>query len=202
MCRSRLWLLYWVSTQILLTPALTRFDSAKSISRYRPPKGTAGLARSSVSGARRLPAPPASTMLRTRSSAISTSWRMRPSGAVLRAPAYCSGGQGHADLRLSMPGSFPVRHQGSIKAVLCCERDQGLGPVVEVLVHHVVLGAVGAVEGEVEEAARRHDPAHMRQALIDHLDRGVREHAVRVHEVERAVRQESQAQVLDEGQPR
>jgi len=33
MCRSRLWLLYWVSTQIFLMPALTRFDSAKSMSR-------------------------------------------------------------------------------------------------------------------------------------------------------------------------
>src|SRR5215471_13328351 len=66
MCRSRLWLLYWVSTQIRRQPALTRLESAKSISRYRPPNGTAGLARSAVSGASRLPAPPASTIPRTR----------------------------------------------------------------------------------------------------------------------------------------
>ena len=33
MCRSRLWLFYWVSTAIRSTPAFTRFDSAKSISR-------------------------------------------------------------------------------------------------------------------------------------------------------------------------
>ena len=33
MCRSRLWLLYWVSTAILRTFAFTRLDSAKSISR-------------------------------------------------------------------------------------------------------------------------------------------------------------------------
>src|ERR1700722_7970039 len=71
MCRSRLWLLYWVSTAIRRIPALTRLDSAKSTSRYMPPNGTAGLARSAVSGASRLPAPPASTMPRTRLSAIS-----------------------------------------------------------------------------------------------------------------------------------
>ena len=55
MCRSRLWLLYWVSTQIFLMPALTRFDSAKSTSRYRPPNGTADFALSSV---RRAACPP------------------------------------------------------------------------------------------------------------------------------------------------
>ena len=70
MCRSRLWLLYWVSTQIFLIPLLARFDSAKSTSRYTPPNGTAGLARSSVSGASRVPAPPASTIPRTRGSAM------------------------------------------------------------------------------------------------------------------------------------
>src|SRR5690242_7225678 len=47
-------------------PALTRFDSAKSTSRYRPPNGTADFALSSVRGASRLPAAPARTMPRTR----------------------------------------------------------------------------------------------------------------------------------------
>src|SRR5215207_622542 len=71
MCRSRLWLLYWVRTAMRSTPAFTRFDRAKSISRYSPAKGTAGLARSAVSGARRLPSPPASTMPITLGSAMS-----------------------------------------------------------------------------------------------------------------------------------
>src|SRR5690242_6855056 len=71
MCRSRLWLLYWVSTQILRMPPLARLDSAKSISRYRPPNGTAGLARSAVSGDRRVPAPQASTIPRTDGCAMS-----------------------------------------------------------------------------------------------------------------------------------
>src|SRR6478735_5251252 len=71
MWRSRLWLLYWVSTAIRSTPALTRFDNAKSIIRYSPPNGTAGLARSRVNGERRLPSPPASTRPSTFGSAIS-----------------------------------------------------------------------------------------------------------------------------------
>src|SRR5690606_26411732 len=49
---------------------LTRFDSAKSTRRYRPPNGTAGLARSAVRGIRRLPSPPARTMARTRGAAM------------------------------------------------------------------------------------------------------------------------------------
>src|SRR3954447_13355963 len=71
MCRSRLWLLYCVRTATCRTPALTRFDSAKSINRYSPANGTAGLARSAVSGASRLPSPPARTMPITLGSAMS-----------------------------------------------------------------------------------------------------------------------------------
>src|ERR1700685_717356 len=41
--------------------------STKSIMRYLPPKGTAGLARSLVSGYSRVPFPPASTIPSTRS---------------------------------------------------------------------------------------------------------------------------------------
>src|SRR5580693_5324529 len=47
------------------SPPLTRLDSVKSTTRYRPPKGTADLARSAVSGPRRLPTPPARTRPRT-----------------------------------------------------------------------------------------------------------------------------------------
>ena len=43
---------------------IDKFDSTKSINRYLPPKGTAGLARSRVSGCRRCPSPPAMTMAR------------------------------------------------------------------------------------------------------------------------------------------
>jgi hypothetical protein len=66
----------------------------------------------------------------------------------------------------------------------------------------VVLGTLGAVEGEVEPPVGLHDPADVREALLDHLDRGVREHAVRVHHVEVPVGQEREAQVLHRGEVR
>ena len=49
-CRFRLWALYWVAMKILRRPELTQLDSVKSMMRYGPPKETAGLARSRVSG--------------------------------------------------------------------------------------------------------------------------------------------------------
>jgi hypothetical protein len=53
--------LYWVATLIRLMPELIAFERAKSMIRLLPPKGTAGLARLSVSSLSRLPRPPAST---------------------------------------------------------------------------------------------------------------------------------------------
>jgi len=61
-CRSRLCDLYCVSTTIWRSCELIRLDSAKSMSRYCPPNGTAGFARSAVNGISRFPSPPASTM--------------------------------------------------------------------------------------------------------------------------------------------
>src|SRR5271156_6292456 len=42
-------------------PELTRLERTKSIMRYLPPNGTAGLARSRVRGWRRVPRPPSIT---------------------------------------------------------------------------------------------------------------------------------------------
>jgi hypothetical protein len=53
---------------------------------------------------------------------------------------------------------FPVFHELSGQAVPDGQRHQGLGPVVEVLAQHVVLGTLGPVEGEVEED--RQKPIH------------------------------------------
>ena len=50
MCRLRLCALYWVAMKILRSPALMQLESEKSINRYGPPNGTAGLARSRVRG--------------------------------------------------------------------------------------------------------------------------------------------------------
>src|SRR5580693_3113653 len=186
MCRSRLWLLYWVSTQMRRNPPLTRLDRAKSMSRYSPPNGTAGLARSAVSGARRLPAPPASTMPRIRGSSC---MGHSPQGAPRRAALPSDLARrlyraSYPDLGLVMREKLPVRHEGGRQAVPAGQAGEGLGAVVEVLPQDLVLRAVGPVEGEVEEPAGHHDPPDVGQALVDHGQRGMREHAVRVHDVE------------------
>ncbi|CDQ08821.1 conserved protein of unknown function [Acidithiobacillus ferrivorans] len=60
----RLWDLYWVRTPMRRMPELRQLERQKSMMRNLPPKGTAGLARQSVNGPRRLPRPPASTRAR------------------------------------------------------------------------------------------------------------------------------------------
>ena len=50
--------LYCVRTNMRSTSELMQFDMGMSTSRYLPPKGTAGFERVSVSGDRRVPAPP------------------------------------------------------------------------------------------------------------------------------------------------
>src|SRR5712671_5255735 len=59
------WDLYCVSTRMRRSPECRQLLSVKSMMRYRPPKGTAGLARSAVNGCRREPIPPARITLIT-----------------------------------------------------------------------------------------------------------------------------------------
>src|SRR3954451_11840367 len=113
MCRSRLWLLYWVRTAICSTPALTRFDRAKSISRYSPANGTAGLARSAVSGASRLPSPPASTSPITLGSAMSSLHILGAGFRRKRCSACCAGYRWCASPTPPSPFRGPVRGDGS-----------------------------------------------------------------------------------------
>src|SRR5688572_32037980 len=58
MCLFREAELYCVNTKILRMSELMQFEIGMSTSRYLPPSGTAGFERSSVSGDRRVPAPP------------------------------------------------------------------------------------------------------------------------------------------------
>src|SRR5678815_5611385 len=51
--------LYWVRTRTSSTSELTQFDRVKSMIRYLPPNGTAGLARTDERIDRRSPSPPA-----------------------------------------------------------------------------------------------------------------------------------------------
>src|SRR5215467_368715 len=60
-CRLKLSALYCVSTKTRRSPEFTQFDRVMSMMRYTAPNGTAGLARSRVSGHSRSPWPPASS---------------------------------------------------------------------------------------------------------------------------------------------
>ena len=125
--------------------------------------------------------------------------RVKP--AESRTPRTSRQALDHADLGLLVPSLLPVVH------VLPCKPsggqvEQGLGAVVEVLAQHLVLAAPGRVESEVEHPAGDHDPPDVPQALVDDRQRGVREHAVRVHDVEVIVGQEPQPQVADQAQVR
>lgn len=66
---------------------------------------------------------------------------------------------------------LPVRHGTGGETVFPRQRDQGLRAVVEVLAEHLVLLALGAVEGEVEPAARREHPPDVGQALLSRAAR-------------------------------
>src|SRR5262245_37767792 len=59
MCSIRDWGRYCASTIKSKMPEFTQFDNGKSMMRYLPAKGTAGLARLAVSTPRREPSPPA-----------------------------------------------------------------------------------------------------------------------------------------------
>src|ERR1051326_2864023 len=58
MCLFRLAELYCVSTKMRWMSELMQFEIGMSTRRYLPPSGTAGFERVSVSGDRRVPAPP------------------------------------------------------------------------------------------------------------------------------------------------
>lgn len=64
MCRSSEWDLYWIRTATLRSPEFKQLLSVKSMMRYFPPNGTAGLARCAVRGLSRSPFPPARTIVK------------------------------------------------------------------------------------------------------------------------------------------
>ena len=78
-----------------------RLLRTKSMMRYLPPKGTAGLARSCVSGNKRLPLPPARTN--------ATTWccMLRPSLNDVSASQDCSHCRSNAPARYQSTSAFP-----------------------------------------------------------------------------------------------
>src|SRR6476469_2655651 len=75
--------LYCSAMKILRSPELRQLLSVKSMIRYGPPKYTAGLERSFVSGDSRSPAPPASTIVTT-SSSTALPFQHDPRGRAVR----------------------------------------------------------------------------------------------------------------------
>src|SRR3972149_3407349 len=65
-CADRERGVYWVRMATLKMPELTQLERTKSIIRYRPAKGTAGLALSAERIESLSPAPPARTIAKTR----------------------------------------------------------------------------------------------------------------------------------------
>lgn len=58
------------------------------------------------------------------------------------------------------------------------------------------------IEGQIEPAIRSHDPAHMRETLLDDLDRRMGEHAVGMHDVEPLIGEPAKPQVVHEPKSR
>jgi hypothetical protein len=96
----------------------------------------------------------------------------------------------------------PIFQQCSLQAAPRGQGDQRLGAVVEVLAEHGVLDSGRVVEGEVEEGAGCHHLSNVGEALLDHLDRGMREHAVGVDDVEPIVGKEAERQIIDQCEAR
>src|SRR6476646_9210370 len=126
--------LYWVRTTTLSMSELTQFDSVKSMIRYLPPKGTAGLARTDERIERRSPSPPA------RITAI-VRFTVGPPGRVANRstrprPRRLRGGS------RSVPSSTPV----SPAATLVARRGRALARQEQAGVHPVANELDGPVE--------------------------------------------------------
>src|ERR1700686_2252341 len=113
-----------------LIPELMKLLRTKSMIRYLPPKGTAGLARSRVRGKRRVPLPPARTMPNTR--------RCKAPGtakADSRSGILFSGNQ-------PSQNSFSCTILPEVAPALDC-RGQSISPV-EVVVRKLIDNHVGS----------------------------------------------------------
>src|SRR3954471_3921902 len=124
-------LLNWVRTKMRRRAEWRQLLMGMSTSRYFPPSGTAGLARSLVSGKRRVPAPPPSTTL-------TTSWgRMVDVQAVTRSRLAHRAPAAHAVL--------PARLD--LAAALGAEQDRLILPAVRAEVDRAAAGEAAAAVG-------------------------------------------------------
>src|SRR5216683_6358829 len=158
--------LYCVSTFIRRTPELAKLERTKSMIRYRPPNGTAGLARSWVSGASLRPSPPARIMARVLADILSTldPGAVRRNAAVarwarlgaFRSPASGPGRGAAGEGRRALPF---LRQLGPLGEPLDHFADLLLRPADEL--RPVVEGEEGALE------PRDQDVAHVVQVQVE-----------------------------------
>src|SRR5918994_1237184 len=91
--------LYWVSTTTSVMSELTQFDRVKSMIRYLPPKGTAGLARFWDRIESRSPSPPARiTAIVVFTPGALPSWGVRVCRSMLARPPVKPGLVGFSGL--------------------------------------------------------------------------------------------------------
>src|SRR3954453_14015101 len=113
-------LLNWVRTKMRRRSELRQLLIGMSTSRYFPPRGTAGLARSLVSGKSRVPAPPPSTTLTT------SCGRMVEVQAVPRSRLAHRAAAAHAMLPpgLDLTAAPRAKHDGLILPAVRAEMDR------------------------------------------------------------------------------
>src|SRR5947208_2166306 len=110
MWRFKLRALYWVRMKMRRRFELMQFERVMSMMRERAPKGTAGLARSRVSGQRRSPWPPArSTTMASRISDI----YLPPAARMEKRLILTTEGGKKTSADVSSRGGIPVGEEGS-----------------------------------------------------------------------------------------
>src|SRR6266542_2436864 len=122
MCSFREWGRYCVRIMTSKTPELTQLESVKSMIRYFPAKGTAGLARFSVRTPRREPSPPARITARalTGRGLSGGARRLRPlvrGGILLRRPRPGEIAGHSVPLELSPSGGLSVHPERALERV-------------------------------------------------------------------------------------
>src|SRR5687768_3458594 len=131
---SRLSDLYWVRARMLNRRLLIQLDRAKSTIRYIPPNGTAGLARSRVSGSSRVPLPPANRTVST----LSTIFLLGTGDLGRLRDAQLGQGRGGlpaGDVRGD--DEFQFDDPGQVHPVVLDLLDRPAGAEVPLLPHHL-----------------------------------------------------------------
>src|SRR4029453_7455334 len=166
MCSFREWGRYWVRIITSEIPEFTQLDSVKSMMRYFPAKGTAGLARFSVSTPSREPSPPARITARALiRGLLSRVGRLRAfveRGVLLRRPRPGEVPGHPIALELGPFGGLSVHLQGALERV-------PEGPSVELVEHEAGPAGLPGVDDRVGQTPGPPGHGHAPVTHGDHL---------------------------------